>query len=322
MTAATYNRHKDPINDYREQNAQLFEQLMSTNPQIKAAAVDSINDFIRAMAREVGVARSIIPLQDITPDELDIQASNVELSCKVVFKEPMAPGAIAVAYDTGPDVWQIHGQAVPATFARIVSPAFARDTSKLRNYRYDICQVIADHALLDIMAQEDSRFFSAVSTAIGTTAGAASPMTGEVQYWSIPGGVTRDSFVESLKIIPSTQTHFEPKTVVVNNVTVKDFRKWGHDEYGGPRSQDILARGNFTADFEDLTWLVTIKRHLVPDGEFFLFADPEALGKNYRIQDVTMYVENKAWNIMWYDYEELATVIVNAGSIGRANTNA
>ena len=51
--------------------------------------------------------------------------------------------------------------------------------------------------------------------------------------------------------------HLETSTVLINNITVKDFMKWGRDEVGGDLAQEILQNGfaeqkNFLADVTDL----------------------------------------------------------------------
>lgn len=309
----------DPIKDYRLLNEALFNQLMG-DPYEKAAAQQDLDNFVRSMARETGVQRRFLPFVPITSDQLHPQVST-DVPAIVLFKEPNSPGAVSIGYNTNSSQWFIHGDRYLLTFARIKSPTFMGDKSLLSTYQYDIRQVIADQAVLDVMAQEDSRFFAAVNTVLGNTVNGASPMTGVVQYVGYSGGLNRETFVSSLQILPSTPAHFETQTIVINNVTAKEIRKWDFMEMGGQRSQEVLLGGNLYDKFEDIKWIITIKRHLVPDNECYLFADPRGLGKAYSREELTMYVEAKAWQILWFSYEEVGAAIVNGYSVARAKFN-
>jgi len=309
----------DPIKDYRLLNEALFNQLMG-DPYEKAAAQQDLDNFVRLMARETGVQRRFLPFLPITNDQLTPQV-NTDVPAVILFKEPNSPGAINVGYNTNNSAWFVHGDRFLLTFNRVLSPTLWCDKSLLRTYQYDIRQVVTDQLVLDLMAQEDSRFFAAVNSALGTTVNGASPMTGVVQYVGYSGGFSRETFVSSLQILPSTPAHFETQTIVVNNVTAKEIRKWDFMELGGQRSQEVLFGGNAYDQFEDIKWVVTIKRHLVPDQEYYLFADPRGLGKAYSLEDVTMFVDTKAWNILWFCYEEIGTAIVNGYAMARAKFN-
>jgi len=301
--------------EYRDLNMELFERLRSNDPTVKTAAAEAFNQFVRMMVREEGIQRKYMPFYQVTSADLTPQV-NSEANCIVCFKEPMSPGAVTVPYNTDPIQWQITGDRFLVQFCRIMTPAFAKDVSLLRTYNYDIRQVISDNAVRDIMAQEDTRFFDAVNSAVGPL-GTQSPMTGQVQYTAISGGISRDSVVEALTVMPSLPAYLQAQTAVINAVTAKQLLKWGHDEVGGPNSQEILASGVMQERMLGLDWLVTIKRYLVPDNQIYLFADPRAFGKAFMLEDITMYVETKAFRVMWFSYEEIGSAIANGAAVTR-----
>lgn len=87
-----------------------------------------------------------------------------------------------------------------------------------------------------------------------------------VQRKTIDGGITRETVQEARKIMPRGPSHLEAHTALINNVTIKEIEKWGRDEMGGDFAQDVVKNGWAEADFMGMTWIITIKRSLVPDG--------------------------------------------------------
>ncbi len=306
----------DPVRKHRELNAALFDLLESTNPMEKQAAVDELNNFIRVQVREDGIHRRYQPFPKVSSEDLTPQLT--ETNAIVCFKEPRSPAAVSIPYNTDPIGWFITGPRFLLTFQRIATPAFMKDISLLRTYPYDIRQVISDNSLRDLLAVEDSRFFAAIHSFLGEP-NAPSPATGEVQYITVSGGVTRDSLKIALQLLPSLSGHFETQTIIVNNVTHKEILAWTHNEYGGPNSQEMLETGTIKDNLFGRNWIVTIKRHLVPDNTMYLLADPRAVSVAAVLQDTTMYVKTEAWKVMWFVWEEIGSVVANASGVGRVD---
>lgn len=301
---------------YNELNAALADLLTSSNPMEKQAATDELNTFVRMQAREGGVQRKYMPFPTIKYSQLTPQLD--ETNAVVCFKEPRSPGAVAIPYNTDPIAWFISGERFLLTFNRISTPAFMKDVAKLRTYPYDIRQVISDNALKDVLAVEDSRFFTAINSILGT-ANNPSPMSGEVQYVTVSGGITRDGVKTALQLLPSLSAKLETDTVIVNSVTHKEILAWSFHEYGGQGSQEMLESGVIKENLFGKKWIVTIKRHLVPDNTLYLLADPRAFGVAGVLEDVTMYVKVEAWKILWFIWEEVGSSIANGCAVARVD---
>lgn len=301
---------------YNEVTQAFVELLTSTNPMEKQAAVDEVNSFVRMMVREDGIQRRYMPFPAISYKDLTPQLD--ETLAQVRFKEPMSPGASTIPYNGDPIGWFIKGDRFLLTFQRIATPAFMKDVALLRTYPYDIRQVISDNALRDMLAHEDKCFFDAVNAVLGSRDG-ASPMTGEVQYVGISGGLTRDGLKAALQILPSLTPHFETQTIILNNVTHKEILAWNFHEYGGQGSQEMLESGTVKENLLGKNWIVTIKRNLVPDNTMYLFADPRCVGVAGVLEDVTMYVETKGFKIQWFMWEEVGACIANGGGVARVD---
>ena len=289
----------------------MLEQGMEKQAQ------DAVNDYIRVRMREDGFHRRILPPVQITNDELDRQV-DTDKPVKIVDKEPNSPGAISVPFATQPINRYIKGPRFRVMFDRIMTPRFTKDIDELRTYDMDIRQILSDNSIKDMLAEEDGKFILTCNTLLGGQ-GVVVTETGSVQWQNIGGGVTRDSIAQAMKIMPSTPNHLNPATVLVNNVTIWDVVKWGHDEVGGEISQEMFERGFAEREIMGVKWIVTIKRDLVPDGSIFQFAEPKFLGKFFILEDTTMYIDRKAFMLEFFAYESLGSSIANIAGVARAD---
>jgi hypothetical protein len=290
-------------------NETLFEQL--DTPGMQKQAIDAVNDFTRTKMREDGFYRRIIPPLTITNDELDRQV-DTDKPVKVVDKEPDSPAAVSIPFATLPSNFYIRGPRYRVMFDRIVSPRAVKDVDELRTYVIDIRQVLSDNMIKDMLAEEDSKFITAFNLAVGTK-DAVNTLSDTVQYESISGGITRETLVDALKVMPKTPSHFEVETCLVNNITIKELLKFGRDEMGGDFSQDIIKNGWAETNFLNCRWIVTIKRNLVQDNEMYMFASPKFIGKNYELEPTTMYIRREAYMLEYFSYN------TQGGSFGHTN---
>jgi hypothetical protein len=299
----------------RQFNETLFEQL--STPGMEKRAIDAVNDFTRMKMREDGVYRRIQPPLQINNDDLD-RAVDTDKPLKIVDKEPDSPAAISLPFAALPYNIYIKAPRYRVLFQRILSPRFTKDIDELRTWVMDIRQVMSDNAIKDMLAEEDSAFFSAVNTAmIGQDA--VIPVTGVSQWQTISGGITRETWEDFLKILPRTPAHFETHTAVMNNVTIREFMKWGRDEMGGDFSQDVVKNGWSEATFGNVRLIITIKRDLVPDDTIFGFAEPKAFGKFYLLEDCTAFVKREAFLLEFFMWETLGGAIGNFAAMARAD---
>jgi hypothetical protein len=294
-------------------NETLFEQLNDRG--MEKSAVDAINDFTRVRVREDGFARRIMPPLQISNDELDRQVWT-DKPVKIIDKEPNSPAAVSVPYGALPTNFYIRGPRYQVTFDRLVTPRFTKDVEELRTWVMDIRQVLSDNAIKDMLAEEDSKFIAAVNTAlIGQDL--PTPTSGSIQWKTIPGGISRESVQDAFKVMPSTPFHLEASTVLVNNVTIREFLKWGRDEVGGDRSQDLLVNGWSEAEFMRAKWIITIKRDIIPDNTIFMFSDPKFIGKSFLLEDTTMYIKREAWMLEFFAYETIGSSFGHTGGLCR-----
>lgn len=296
-------------------NATVLDWL-SDDSTVKHAA-DALNSFTRLKVREDGITRRILTHVPITNDQLDRDLDDKPVRYEDM--EPDGPPAISVAFATLPNNVYIRAPRYRVLFGRVLTPNFVKDLDELRTYNMDVRQVLSDNAIKDMLYEEDSTFFDALSVAMGGSADATSPYSGVVQWKTISRGVTRDGVTEAFKIMPSGPSHLTPHLCVMNNVTAYELQKWGRDEMGGDLSGDIARDGWSVKNFMGKDWIFTIKTDLVPDDTMFLFPPEKFLGVAYVLDDTTMAIKREFFMINYFAYATLGRAIGNATTPCRAD---
>lgn len=298
-------------------NEATFEKLASRDPILMKEAIDAVNDFTRTKMREDGFLRRIMPPIPISNEELD-RTVTTDKPVKVVDKEPDSPAAISIPFATLPlNIW-IRGPRYLVMMDRIVTPRFTKDVDELRTWIMDIRQVLSDNAIKDMLAEEDGKFITAVNTAL-VGAGLTVPTSGTVQHETLVGGITRDTLWDMMKIMPNTPSSLEVHTCLLNNITIKEVAKFGRTEMGGDMSQDIMQNGWSEQNFMGVRWIITIKKTLVPTNTIYNFSDPKFIGKNYQLEDVTMYIRREAYMLEFFAYETAGATLGHTSGLTRAD---
>ncbi len=304
------------MNSVRMNNAAVLEQLEGT-PEMVKAAQGTVTEFTRVKVREDGIARKIMPPITVQNEDLDRQV-DTDKPVVVVDKEPDSPAAASIPFGTLPFNQYIQGPRYRVMFDRLVTPRFTKDVDELRTWDMDIRQVISDNSIKDLLAEEDGKMFMTVNNLL-LGQDVVIPLTGVAQWRKITGGITRETWAESLKTLPRTPMHLEAATCVINNVTVKDLYKWGRDEIGGDLSEEILQNGFAERSLMGARVIITIKRDLVADNVQYQFAEPKFLGKFLLLEDVTMFVDRKAYMLEFFAYESIGASFANIGGLGRTD---
>lgn len=311
MSLATSNEEVKILNET------LFEKLASHDSDQVKQAEDAVNDYTRTQMREDGIFRRIMP--PVPVDNSDLTRSvGSDKPAIVVDLEPDSPAAISVGFATLPQNLYVEANRYEVLFDRIITPKFTKDVSELRTWNMDIRQIISDNAIKDMLAEEDSKFLRAVDSAVaGPNAVVAT--SGVVQYQVLDGGISRDSLWDSFKILPNTPSSLEAHTILCNHITILDVAKFGRDEMGGDMSGDIMRNGWSYKEFMGKKWVITIKKGLVPTNTMYHFADPKFIGKSFSLEDATMFVERKAFQIEFFAYSEQGATIGNTSSVARVD---
>lgn len=303
------------MNETQLLNEALFEAFATPGMEKKAA--DSVNEFTRTRMREDGFFRKILPFQTITDDQLD-RRLDTDKPYKIVDKEPDSPAAMSIGFGTLPLNMYIRGSRYPVSFDRVTTNRYVKDVDELRTYHMDIRQVLSDNSIKDMLAEEDGKFLVAVDAClIGPDV--TVPQSGVSQWRTLHGGITRETLQDAFKIMPQTPSHLEVNTVLINNVTIREILKFGREEVGGDKAQDLLVNGWSDTEFMRAKWIVTIKRDLVADDSMYMFAHEKFVGKAFELCPTTMYVKREAFMIEFFSYETIGGSLGHTGGLARAD---
>ena len=295
--------------------------------QEKQASVSALQ-YTRNKLRENSFMEKILTPIDIANDELD-KSENPELHVKWCDREPDQPAAVTVPLGTVPDGFQFSGTRYPVYFSRLMSPVFQKDVDKLRGYDYDIRQILLENSTKDLATEVDSKGLEKLNSVIGTrdTVNVNNGL-GLPQYISLSGGITRANLAEATKVIQRLRVPFGPMQpdgssskgiMLMNNITAVDLLKLERTEVGGDEAQRAYLEGTAPAKILGINSILTIKRELVPDGTVYFFSSEEFLGKYFRLQPLTVFMETKAFFLQFFQYMNVGMSIGNPKGVCRVD---
>jgi len=285
--------------------------------QYKKAA-DAVTDYTRTKLREEGFFRKIMPPIQVDDSQLDRQVSDPR-PVIIIDRQAESGPAVTIPFATTPRNMWIKGPRYMVAFSRIITPQFQTDKDYLRTWHMDIRQLVSDQAIRDIGTEEDTKFISAVNSVMVGADQAVPANNNVVQWKTIPGGITRDAIKSAKAIMRKGPSKLSAEVALVNHVTILEFEAFDRNEIGGDLAQDIFKNGFAEKEIFNLKLFATIKDTLVPDDSMYLFADPKFIGKHFVLEDVTMYMENKAFMLSFFAYQTTGAAIGHTGGLARAD---
>jgi hypothetical protein len=305
----------DPNANEEVLNEQLLEALQEAQEGPCKNASLLTGRFIRRKIRENGFGRRVLPFEDVTKE--DLSDSFEELPMIIEEMEADQPGAVAANYNDTPDTAFFRGDKFAVLFYLIITPQFTKNVFELLNYKSDIREITTANMLKDIHTQEDTKFMIPVNQIVGSPSGVGA--SGQQQNFEILGRIARVNYVENTN-------HLEDKNLnngvfLVNRRTAKEFLKWGRDELGGDKAQDLAFEGLETLTefkFFGVPHIATIKRGLVPDNVIYKFAEPGYLGRAYRLQDITTFVKKEVNVLRMHAQECIGLTFSNLSALSKS----
>jgi hypothetical protein len=316
------------------------------DPQERMKLAEASTDFTRITIREEGLLRRWHPPTPLTVAECDTQL-DTDRPVKIVEKEVLQPLSMSVPFGTLPRNFYMVGDKYRVDFARLVTRNYVADVMTLETHNKDLKTFYKENAILDMTLAEDIPWFDSVDSIVtpaspptsgnwatnSATGGAmASPLTGKVQYYDFThvsrnplatsAGFTRETFVESFKILSTSFTPGGPgddcvpirhttERCLMNVNTALELVKLDHDAFGGPGAEDMLKSGMTETTWMGKKFIFTIKDDIVKDGEMYMSAAPEFVGKFYELEEPTMFVDVRAFMIEFFIYSCVGMSIGN-----------
>ena len=310
-------------------NQELIDGLLSPKgSEMYKEAKETSEDYIRMRLYEDGFFRKVIPMKDISFDELTDQV-DTDAPVKVCEKEANAGAAYSMPFGTMPIGAYIKGPKFRVMFDRVMSKRHRIDVDKLGTYRMDIRQVMEDILMKKIQEEEDRKMLVIVAYIVSqgnTQDPAAIQAAGNINAnsWNAElevnqnitlGAMDRDSLAEMTKGLPSSNRSLNPAMALVNNITVRDVIKLSRDEIGGDMAEDMFKNGFSEQKIMGLDWAVTIKKKLVPTNTIYQFCEPKFTGKNYALRNTTLSSKSEDMWIEFWAWETIGGAIANDAAV-------
>lgn len=314
----------------RELNEFWVEAMCGSgkNTQMQKRAEAATNDYIRKRVLEGSFYQQILPAIKLENSDLDKDLTSRK-PYKIVEMEPDSTGAMTTQFGTLPNSLLLEGEKIPVYFNNIVTDRYIKCVDELRMWDMDIRQILCDQQVKHLEWEQDRRFIYGVNDCLTLPYLAEKPNTpysdsgyiGPKMWKVFAGGMTRENFIDSTNIMVTSPAHLSPNKVLTNTKTLAEVIKWGRDEVGGDAAQDMLFEGKVNRKVMGLDYTATLKRELVPDGRVYFFAEPKFLGRNYILEDTTMWVRNEAFWVEWFMYETRGGCIANISALACADFN-
>ena len=299
-------------------NERLIEHLLDDS--LRKEAISQINDYTRTINREGdAIPDAVIPLQAVTKADLDpvVETDNPSI---IIEKQPGVPAAVTMPFLTWPHVdFYLLPDRYRVTFGRVSSARAYKDVIQLMTYRMDLREVISDIMRKEINMLRSRVFLGAVNAAM-VGADQPVPWNGNVAQWrTYSGGISRNTMAEILKITQQGPSRLPTTTYLLNATTHIEFLKWDRLEWGGDLAEEVALNGFAKTKLNGRDLLITIQDDIVPDGTVFMFCDPKHIGKNFVLQDITMFAEVKDNILNWYFAGVYGGAIGHTGGLARAD---
>ena len=290
----------DTVEDASYYNNAFVERIKEEGPEKAAAAM---TDYVRMKIREVAFCRPILGSQPITPLELD-KSEKSDTPVKWIDVEPDSEGYAVTFKGKAPEKWFKQNAAMVA-FANYQSEEFKCTLAQLATYRMPVKQIVHDNHLLDVAKKEDDIFIKSVDTILG--------VTGKV--YNASGGFIATELTKACKQI--TKDELKVGTILINESSFQDILSWPATQVGDVQASEVHINGFTYSKLLGHNFVRTTKVGLVPDGNIYIFAGPQYLGRHYVLHDVQTFLEQKGPNISFYCWEDVGMAIANTKAVAK-----
>lgn len=288
------------VEDARAYNQAFIERLKQEGTE-KCAS--QLTDYTRQKIREESFCRPILGSQPISPLELDV-SEKTKTPVKFVDKEPDSKAYSVTFRGKGETRW-FEGERYRVDFASIKSEVFKCTLAELATYRSPIRQILHDNYLLDVREQEDKFFYDAINTVVNST--------GNI-HASTNGFIITELIKATKKI---SNNRLVPVTILLSSSAFEDLKGWPATQIGDQKASEVSEKGWTYDRIANYNYVRTVKTDIVPDGELYIFASPEYLGKHYVLNDVQVFFKQEGDEITFWCWEDIGMGIGNSNAIAK-----
>lgn len=323
--------------DAKAINAHFFTKIAS--PEGVAEIGMGATTYVRDRLRELAIVRKLLVVEYVHPDDLE-RDENTEFFKKIVDLEPDST-ALSISIRGDAPGRYVHGDRVAMFFGRITSPRFAKKVTELMSYEAPITKIIEDNTIRDIQEIEDYKWFSAVEQGVlGKAAGSHRAHFQDTwEDTSLRTRVDRITITDTAALLAANERR--AATLVMSQADVMKFSGQDAAIVGDDLASKVTIEGWEYADLFGLRLIASIKsvsrrgktfadgagvpadqvaltrQGLAPLdlGRFFIFDEPDRLGKFYSLEEANFHIKQEWGLVEWQQDELIAMGLVNIGSV-------
>jgi len=291
----------------------MFLKNLDSDEHTKIAQ-QKFSAYIRDKIRDVQFARKILPPRNVTERDMNVQRSVNHDG--LVYMDEIEPesGAGAVAWTGSPETRYIQAKRYEIPFFQISTDQNEITEQELYASRNPIHKMVEDRAVKDIGNIEDLRLLILCEAALEQTSQIVKGVAANAGVAS--GDIEIDDIV-SLKNILVNEERPDGPILLCNKADYNKLLKW-EAEYAGDKWRGDITYGNLKpTNIMGLTVVVTAKTSLLREGDLYLFAPPEWLGRFMILDEMKFFMRKERDLIYWSTWEFLAMSIANFWSVAK-----
>ncbi len=305
----------DGIETVAEANSTIMAELEKGGDGINKYASSRGTTMIRRELKENGFCRRILPPEPIVNEDLD-RVLDHDQPVMICDMESKSKGASTIPFGGAADTQFYYGDKYELVFYPITTPEWTKDINELRTYKQDLRQVTTNNSLNSIEVEEDSNFIGLCEEIVGASNGVGA--TGVQQNFAVNNTITRSSYRRILE--PLEKQNLNNGIVLMNRITAKAFLDFDRSEIGGDMAQALFTQG-LSALTESKVYgiphIFTIKRNIIPDGQVWIFSEPNFTGRFGELEKTNLYIEKKKHILRFSAMELIGVTIANVASVAK-----
>ena len=287
--------------EYEAWSSNVHEKFVSEDHSLNKSAEADMDVLTRKMVREGSFSDSFLTPQKLSPEENVIQMDTDQHVVLIPF-EPDSPGGQASYLDGPSDDFYMYGRYYPLRLQEYNTQTVVKSTVELETYKYDIRQLIGDNMVKNLVALKDYLFMGMVNRMLGAP-NSMNYYVNRSLYHVQSSAITFSSFKDAQKPLYDEPFNLEPTRFLLGRLTLPELEKTAVDEFRGTKIAEDIYNGSLKqGEFNQMPFVSTTKKALVPEGSMFFFPDEKYMGQSREHTPPTMYVERKRSRIHFQYY--------------------
>ena len=292
--------------------SQIWDVFQGNNHEAMEKVAAMTEDFIRDRIREVSAANRVIPPVVLTEAQIERNTDN-DWPLKRVEIEPDSK-AMTLGFRGKGEAKFFDGKKYEVYFNKIEAEHFKKTKEELMTMRYPVMDVINNNIILDMQEQLDGMFVKRLEAAALASGNKISDTTNTT--------LTKEILIDAAQLIVGKRRR--GVRLVMTEARFMDLMRLNPDKIGydhvGRLAFDGVREVKKFGGFEVITTINSSTAGSVWDDKvIWLVAEPQWLGSNFILGDVTQEMKREGNMLEWWAWQDQGIEIGNINGLVRIN---